>query len=164
MNSSEIARVLKDPSFLGVFPSNQLPKITQFPASFVANTDPSTKSGAHWVAFYLDSPQAVDFFDSYGQPPAVPAFKAFLKKYKWKHNVKQVQGPLSSVCGHYSIYFILKRREGVSMNELVQAFGGNYEENDEMIKDFVNDNFDLDTVQYDVGFVARQICKALNNC
>ena len=47
----------------------------------VANTDPSSKPGTHWVAFYFPSKGKGEFFDSYGHPPIYynNSFKNFLK-------------------------------------------------------------------------------------
>jgi hypothetical protein len=56
-------------TFCGVFACNHLPRIVKVvPASFIVNTDPSYKSGAHWLAVYFDENRTVEFFDSYGQP------------------------------------------------------------------------------------------------
>jgi hypothetical protein len=61
MNTFQIKHALEqDPVtrkiFCGVFPSDKLPQtIEKYPCGFVANTDPSSKPGTHWVAFYLPS-------------------------------------------------------------------------------------------------------------
>ena len=40
--------------FVGVFARDELPLIIdEIPAIIIANTDPSTKSGSHWILFYL---------------------------------------------------------------------------------------------------------------
>ena len=41
----------------------------RYPSASVANTDPSSLPGQHWVAFYLLSPSHLEFFDSYGCHP-----------------------------------------------------------------------------------------------
>ena len=42
--------------FGGVFAADELPKtFDTFPYGFVANTDPITEPGTHWVAFYFPS-------------------------------------------------------------------------------------------------------------
>ena len=59
MNTVQITYALKhdnitNKQFIGVFPSDRLPKkIKHYPCGFVANTDPRTKPGTHWVAFYF---------------------------------------------------------------------------------------------------------------
>ena len=40
-------------TYLGVFSRDQLPhSFTLYPTAYVANTDPSSLAGEHWVAFY----------------------------------------------------------------------------------------------------------------
>ena len=70
--------------WLGVFPADRLPsRITQFPRGLVANTDPSTKPGMHWVAMYFPDASTSEFFDSYGFPPSFysPYFEKLLGKF-----------------------------------------------------------------------------------
>ena len=165
MNTVQIHKVLMSSipdCFVGVFSCDNLPKqIKTFPSALVANTQPSTKSGEHWVAFYFISPSQAEYFCSYGRPPTVSAFKQLLRGYNWANNQKRVQGNFSSVCGQYCIYYLLKRCKGLSMAEITHQFSDNYEENDELIKCYINDTFDLDTMQYDVDYLSQQICVAL---
>ena len=75
MNTQQIKRALErnpqtEKKFCGVFPADQLLKsLSTFPCGFVANTDPSTKPGTHWVVFYFPTYNTGEFFDSYGQTP-----------------------------------------------------------------------------------------------
>ena len=75
MNTLQIKRALEHnkftkKNFCGVFAADKIPKsFDTFPCGFVANRDPSTEPGTHWVAFYFSSPENGEFFDSYGQPP-----------------------------------------------------------------------------------------------
>ena len=75
MNTLQIKRALERDTFTkkifgGVFAADELPKVMNtFPCGFVANTDPSTEPGTHWVAFYFPSREKGEFFDSYGYPP-----------------------------------------------------------------------------------------------
>ena len=51
--------------FLGVFSRDLIPlSCNSYPSAFVANTDPSSLTGRHWVAFYHISPTHLEFFDS----------------------------------------------------------------------------------------------------
>ena len=57
-----------DSQFVGVFARDELPLIIdQIPAIIIANTDPSTKSGSHWILFYFDNNGNVEYFDSLGK-------------------------------------------------------------------------------------------------
>lgn len=61
------------PHFVGVFPADVI-RIRQrvgaqkFPIFFIANTDPSTKPGEHWVAFVILHQHVIEVFDSFGRP------------------------------------------------------------------------------------------------
>ena len=41
----------------------------KFCGVFIANTDPSTEPGTHWVGFYFSTELKAEFFESYGYPP-----------------------------------------------------------------------------------------------
>ena len=93
--------------FLGVFARDQIPSLNsiKFPSCFVSNTDPCTSPGSHCVAFYLNSPNDIEFFCSYGMHPSVYGFTIPITHY----NTTQFQSFDSNVCGHYCIYFLYVR-------------------------------------------------------
>jgi len=167
MNSRQISSILQSTlgdKCYGVYASDQLPeKIETYPAGFVMNIDPSDRPGSHWVAVYIDTNQRGEYFDSYGREPTEPALWKLLDTncIAWGHNKKHIQGFLSSVCGHYSIYFLINRAKGLSMNEIVGKFTEKHEENDFLITEWINDNFDLSTDTYNIDFIVNQICHAL---
>jgi hypothetical protein len=94
--------------FKGVFARDQLPTLETTPACFIINTDPISKEGEHWLAFYIDKDQHCNFFDSYGNHPSKFKLDAYLNKNfkSWTYNNIQIQG-LSSYCGYYAALFIL---------------------------------------------------------
>ena len=93
-------------NFLGVFARDEISTvINNYPACFVANTDPSSEPGTHWVAFYLESPTKSEFFDSYGLHPIAYGFTHQVTSY----NHTQFQTIHSTVCGHYCILFLYSR-------------------------------------------------------
>ena len=59
--ASQMGRVMMAESnrkqqFRGVFAANRLPKrVSRYPSAYIVNTDPASKPGTHWVAFYLPS-------------------------------------------------------------------------------------------------------------
>jgi hypothetical protein len=84
---------------------------------FIANTDPSTAPGYHWVAFvvFASRPSIIYFFDSFGMPLTSydDLYKTCLNKgyFSDTHivssvNSRSLQGPASTVCGHYCILFL----------------------------------------------------------
>ena len=75
MNSKQIQDILSShketkKSFLGVFPSDMIPKkIYRYPSCFICNVDASNQEGSHWLAFFISSSNRIEFFDSYGNAP-----------------------------------------------------------------------------------------------
>ncbi len=167
MDAVQISSILKKAigkGCLGVFPSDKIPAKVKGPCTMVINTDASTNPGSHWVAIFITRDGIAEYFDSYGQPPEVAEISSFLNRYRMRYyNKKQVQGPFSSVCGHYCIYFAIQRWQNVHMKDIVNKFSNDHEENDEMITQWINDNCDIETETYDVNFLFNQICHALRN-
>lgn len=97
--------------FGGVFPSDRLPPHQTENVCYIFNTDPSTKPGEHWVAYYQVDGHA-EFFDSFGY-----SAENYPPIYMWLlqgpfHPVRQLsvryQGP-SMLCGPYCLYFLNER-------------------------------------------------------
>ena len=102
-----------------MFARDKLPKqVISRPSAFVVNTDPATKPGQHWIGIHFTRDGVGEYFDSYGLPPQLPEFNNFLKNNseKTQYNHQRLQGPLSAVCGQYSIYFLLHRCRGITMS------------------------------------------------
>ena len=165
MDSIQILHALKKvmgDACLGVFPSDKLPNdVPQPPWGFVVNTDPSSLPGTHWLAIFC-SPDSVAYFDSYGQKPMVKSIEKWLSVYKpYWINKKRIQGPVSSVCGQYCVYFLVQRWWGKENEEILKKFSGDLVENDVMITEWLNETFDVDSVTYDIDFLVKQICKSM---
>jgi hypothetical protein len=176
MYSSQIARALSsDPyvslSFLGVFPSDKLPEsIDSFPASLVANTDPSNERGEHWVAYYFDRNGSADYFDSYGLPPCNVNLFAFLVNngVLYECNDVQLQAFDSSVCGQYCIAFLANRARGHSMQEVVKSYQGDEPGDfDSAVANCVNKAFNIkqnSVIQHGGGGKGQQCCCSKLDC
>ena len=96
--------------------------------------------------------------------PQLENINHFLKQFKSVlYNKKQVQGPFSSVCGHYCTYFLTQRIRGIAMKHILDLFSSDYDSNDEMITKWINNKFDFDTVTYDIDFIVKQVCHALKH-
>ena len=92
------------------------------------NTDPSYKSGEHWITMFIDlKDKTICFFDSVGDEPPKEV-KRFMNRM-----IKQAKGmgiklkPIindrqhqsgGTECGVYSLYFIINRIQGKSCNYL----------------------------------------------
>jgi len=126
MNSSDINKILsRDPHtaryFVGVFPSDKIPFLEKA-AVMVVNTDTQDKPGRHWLALFVRDKNTLEFFDSYGLPPA--SYGQHLEDYakrfsRLMRNCIQLQSLTSNVCGPYCIYFLVKRCQGQSMQYIV---------------------------------------------
>lgn len=78
----------------------------------IVNTDPSTKPGKHWVAFYLGPHGKLEFFDSYGRPPThfnFPLASNLLDSSRFEYNTLALQADTTSVCGQYCLVFLFLR-------------------------------------------------------
>lgn len=151
--------------FIGVYAADFLRKlkITQLPVCFIGNTDPSWKPGTHWLAFYIDHGNNLEFFDSYGQHPSrYPIVSEFISSYagKIKMNNFQVQSYSSSTCGQFCLYFLLWRCRDISFSRIVNSFDRCTHANDILVTTFINGLFDKNTAIYDVDYVVSQCCRA----
>lgn len=169
MDTIELTRILtSDPYtkniFWGVRASNHLPShIRKVPACMIVNSDPSFKQGAHWLALFIDENRNVEFFDSYGQEPEkYRLIFDFLKRYdtNLKKNNRQLQGPLSSTCGQFCLYFLLWRARGVSFEKILSSFSNSLDANDFLVSTFVSSVSNRFTKVYDVDYVVNQCCNS----
>ena len=127
MNSSDIYKILSRDVytaryFRGVFPADKIPALTAS-SGLVANTEGHMDVGSHWIAMFVHHPQTLEFFDSYGLPPSAYGqdIENFARQFTYvKCNKKQLQSLTSNVCGHYCIYYLVKRCQGQSMDCIVR--------------------------------------------
>jgi hypothetical protein len=112
MNTQEIQYQLKDyKAFVGVFPCDRLPSLKPGQAMIV-NTDPHTKPGQHWVAFYKTKSMDLEYFDSFGLPPLVSHLKNYINMGAHNHftySTVQLQHESSQTCGNHCISFVKHR-------------------------------------------------------
>ena len=164
MNSLQLERALeRNPftkrTFRGVFAADELPDLDTFPCGFVANTDPRTEPGTHWVAFYFPSRDKGEFFDSYGYPPEYYG-EPFTAYNVETINSHKLQSSWSEVCGHYCIFYLYYRSRRHSMSKIVNMFSSNTTINDCKVSCYVKKHFNvvIDN-QPDCGLM--QCCKPL---
>lgn len=150
MNSVQIEKILNEEPvtrnyFLGVFPSDQLPRrIHRYPACFICNVDKSTEPGSHWVAFYLTLPEEVEFFDSYGNKPTF--FEGTLSNYashfsRVLFNPLVLQTNVTAVCGQYCVFYIYCRCRGKTLKQFLSHFVTENLSNDRRVYNFVAKRF-----------------------
>ena len=103
-----LVKTISNVHVAGVFPKDEIPKnFPSYPACLVANTDVASDPGEHWVALYFPNAGLCEFFDSFGGPPSVYDISIDVPKIQYS-NVK-LQSDTTTVCGHYCIYFLLRR-------------------------------------------------------
>lgn len=161
MNTSEILAILKSDQaveqiFLGVFPLDLLPKITNLPAALVVNLDPSDKPGSHWVCLYFANNGVCEYFDSYGRKPYELKAYIIANSTNYVFNNVQVQRILTSTCGQMCIYVLIWRVRGICFKDIIKSM-----ENDEFITGFVNSLFRINTCVYNYEYIVNQIAKSL---
>jgi len=146
MNTEQIhgilSRIIAPPTrFLGVFAKDEIPNpgsLTHFPSCFVANTDPANKPGEHWVAYWFDSADSCEFFDSYGLSPKDYGLPISCTSF----NTQLLQSLTSSVCGQFCIYYLFYRSRGLPLPQILNSFSlANLAWNSQQVARFVNKHF-----------------------
>jgi len=165
MNSLQMEKALlvdkmcKD-IFVGVFAADKLPD-KEYPGIYIANTDVASQPGQHWVAFYCEKPDTTEVFDSYGYNPAV--YSLFLKTWIGDDYIVQnscrLQGPDSTVCGQYCIFYTLLRCHGYRYEDVISVLTRNTTYNDKFVCKFINKYCKLKTVVQDSSFVVKTLLK-----
>lgn len=142
MNSRQIENLLKNVSvtknkFLGVFPSDKIPKSKKYPHCMVINTMREGTRGEHWIACFIPNSTTVEYFDSFGETPN-DDISTYLNTFKHvKINKNQIQFPSADTCGHYCVYFIVSRCSGSSYCNVMDTLYQTRSLADWLVKGFV---------------------------
>lgn len=143
----KVSRVTK-----GVFSHDELQDLslpTTAPSAMIVNTDPSTKSGRHWVSIYIDPrPEvaAVEYFDSLGNPPSSAMqqsitkmvkdnFKDLPHMLKYKVNGVKRQRANGANCGFFALKFVTDRIRGKSFSNATGFTKLNHEQSSQGERD-----------------------------
>jgi hypothetical protein len=129
MNTNQLYSALKNnPTtksyFCGIYSYDTLLFIKKKPKLIICNTDPSYKSGEHWVLFFFNK-FSVDFFDPMGKDLNYYGnnFIIFVKKFANYYICNgRVQPINSSFCGKYCLYYAFLRCKGFTMYEILHNF------------------------------------------
>lgn len=140
MNTIEITRAMnKVPGFVGCFARDQLPIRTKRPAGLIFNTDPSTKSGTHWIAYYISGDGQSELFDPLGKPIAHNEIFEFVKRNGppgWPSTVCNsiaYQSDSSSKCGQFCIFYLKRRLRGSSICEIYASLSQDADVNESIV-------------------------------
>lgn len=119
--------------FGGIYPSDMLPRKTDL-TLYIANLDPHTLPGSHWIAIHFSRKNAY-YFDSYGNKPTNKNILNFMRRNADTifYNKVCFQSKWSATCGHYCLFFLYHRVRQLKMKQL----------DDELIKQFVLRHFKL---------------------
>ena len=175
MNTRELVDCLKQDSAVratllppGVFPADRLPvpsSVADFPFCFIANLDPSTDGGSHWVALYADGRGIFDYFCSYGVPPP-PRFVSYMAEFSggkpvYNANTRPLQCPLTTVCGEFCLYFLHFRNCRLNMEEIVNTKFSKRDphENVSLVQKFVATMFSFRNPAIDPDLLVEQVSK-----
>lgn len=132
---------LTEPFFDGLYARDQLENIIIKPQLVIANTDPSTAPGEHWVLFFFRG-TSVDFFDSLGRN--IEAYhediRNFIDRYSSEVNYlsHRIQPLNSNMCGHFCLYYALKCCQGYDMSSILSSI-----ESPQQVLSFVSKHFIL---------------------
>jgi hypothetical protein len=95
MDTAQIICTLRNvDSFLGLFPSDLLPRSITRCSTLIVNTDPHTEKGSHWLAINFRTKSfSAFYFDSYGLFPYLYPIQSLLRLScsVWDLNTTQLQ-------------------------------------------------------------------------
>ena len=165
MNNVQIEKALRSDDtvtnvFIGVFSADTLPSPKEFPAAYIANTEPSDMSGQHWVAFYCVN-DTIECFDSFGRNPAEYSehLAAWINDDYKIVQIETLQSDDSTVCGQYCMFFVLLRAYGFSYEDVMSALTSDTVVNDRFVCKFINRFFKMRTVVRDKQFFMTKMLK-----
>lgn len=124
--------------------SDKLPTHTfSKPAYFIVNTHPNHLPGEHWLTLTVEENVVSTFFDSFGlspeslhYPQTILHFLQRGSRFIYYHD-RQIQHPLSIVCGEHCIFQLFHRAQGLSYQSVLNLYDDNYAKNDLMASNFV---------------------------
>lgn len=147
-------------TFGGVYASDRLPKFKRKFSTFIANLDPHTLPGSHWVAIFFRNKKAY-YFDSYGFPPSNKKILHFLKTNSncVFYNRITFQDVYTTTCGYFCLYFLFQCVREFDMDDLDL---NNKKKNELFIRKFVQQKFKKHTCCH-FAYNKKQKCLAWIN-
>ena len=118
LNNFEILDAVRDlgiKNFRGCFMRDTLPKRPKRKECGILNTDSSTGTGHHWIAWYKNG-KSKYYFDSYGLPPPLELIE-YLKS-PILYNTLQVQKG-GHHCGHTCLYILNELNKGRDFQDVI---------------------------------------------
>ena len=109
---------LKIKNFRGVFMRDELKGTADKNECLILNIDSSANSGTHWTCLFIKNNRYF-YFDSFGfeEPSEILEYCKNCKEGYCSTFI--VQKPGQIICGHFSIYMLLKLDQGKKFEEIV---------------------------------------------
>ena len=166
MNTRDILSIISQDSKIkpileGVVARDKLPS-KKLPMAIIANTDTGDGPGEHWIGMYFPVAGKAMYWDSYGMPPHHKEFLDYLGD-NYHYNDVQLQSPFSSACGQHSIFFLAMTSRGCNVKQIQNCFGRNLADNDQLVTEFINRNYNVNTRTYHPDYLIEQISRYMND-
>ncbi len=127
------------PEFLGCVAADMVEIANGY---YIVNVDKKNTKGSHWVCIHFDE-ACSELFDPLGRHP-LSYHKAWHDKMlahsgRYRYNSKPVQGPLTSTCGQFVLYFLYHRCNGFDMEQIVHSLeSATLNENERRVTKFLS--------------------------
>merc|ERR1712035_91839 len=99
--------------------------------------------GEHWLCLTLEEDGSGTFFDSFGFSPDFNYYPRSIlqvlenRSNKILYHNRQLQHPLSVVCGQHCVYYLYHRACGLSFQQVLSLYHDDVKKNDFEVSDFV---------------------------
>jgi len=164
--------------YQGIFPSDKLSKhvCKKLPCAIVVNFDTKNEPGSHWIAILIDKNKNVEYFDSYARSISFnhrvfDYVTSITKNGHIKHlSGRAIQQNKTSVCGHYTILFILCRAKKISFEKFSdtfsdQRYAGEYDSTIKSIIDqVINESSNINKTRCNALLRSTCVCNPQQTC
>ena len=127
ITNGELEKLCKkflDNKFLGVFPSDVIPKSRKLLWSIIFNLSAHDEEGSHFIAI-IKRTRKIFYFDSFGRYCTNKNLLKFIKSFglNIEYNTTKIQDDNSSLCGYYCFYFLHEYSvKNVSYEKFISKF------------------------------------------
>lgn len=140
MNTHELNHAMRNfKGFKGTWPCDMIPPI-KANQGVIVNTAPRAHPGEHWVAIYRPAHGRVEYFDSFGLPPLVPAAIDYMSRiapHGWTYSMTALQHETTDSCGQHCVNFLKHRLSAQSMAHILAHMSYDRLENDHIVKNSI---------------------------
>lgn len=111
--------------------------IPYYPIFIIINTQAKNLPGEHWKVIFIDKYRFGEIFDSLAVPVSLYVSR-WMNKFtrKWKRNSLAYQHPLSTTCGAFAIYYVMKRLNVPDQESVLKTLSKNVFDNENLVTTF----------------------------